>query len=173
MTRKLIRLCILITLLLSLSSCRSDFPSINETTQAPATDEETPAFDTEAQTTGEELTEESSESTATQSVPNENLFGKYIYEKDGCGGSFTIDIKSDGTFFYYEGGLSSHVGVGEWTLAGDVICIDDSSVYHEHKHYFKIEEDHLAFIEEESNNFIYVKVKDGERFFKRSEEQTN
>ena len=43
----------------------------------------------------------------------------------------------------------------------------------DHIHYFKISENQLTFVAEGSNNFIYVKVSDGERFIKQTDEQTN
>lgn len=42
-----------------------------------------------------------------------NVAGKvYTYEKDGMGGDFSIYIYEDGTFTYYEGMLSSYIGIG-------------------------------------------------------------
>lgn len=55
-----------------------------------------------------------------------DIAGKiYRYEKDGVGGSFTIRLEEDGTFTYYEGSLSSYIGVGTWTLEGNTLCITD------------------------------------------------
>ena len=41
----------------------------------------------------------------------------YIYEKDGFGSGFTLRIIPDGTFNYYEGALSSYIGMGEWSYS--------------------------------------------------------
>lgn len=67
----------------------------------------------------------------------------YLYEKEGFGGDFIIQMKGDGTFSYYEGELSSYIGTGEWKLDGNT----------------------LIFQSEGSDNFIYIKVSEGERFF--------
>ena len=133
---------------------------------------ETPATEAEA-TTAETTVTESAIQTEEQTLADAGLFGTYIYEGKGAGGDFRITINSDGTFFYYEGGLSSHIGIGDWTIDGDMLCIDDSSAYRDHIHYFKISENQLTFVAEGSNNFIYVKVSDGERFIKQIDEQTN
>ena len=47
----------------------------------------------------------------------------YTYEKDGCGSNFTITVKADGTFNYYEGSLSSHIGRGEWLYSDGILTL--------------------------------------------------
>ena len=48
----------------------------------------------------------------SKTITAEDLAGKtYEYEKEGFGGNFTIQLKEDGTFTYYEGGLSSYIGI--------------------------------------------------------------
>ena len=55
-----------------------------------------------------------------QGFTPEDVAGKaYPYEKEGCGGAFTISLYADGTFQYYEGFLSSYIGFGTWTLDED------------------------------------------------------
>ena len=101
----------------------------------------------------------------------------YTYEKEGCGGSFTIDLFADGTFQYYEGMLSSYIGMGTWTLdENNVLCLKDQEMYrfgedfttmepYVRINYFKVEEDRLVWLAENSDNFLYVDVVDGEQFF--------
>ena len=90
----------------------------------------------------------------------------YLYEKDGIGGDFTIQIKSDGTFSYYEGYLSSHIGMGEWKQDGStLILLDNTMEEHPLINYFEIDGNTLIFRAEGSDNFIYIKVSDGEKFF--------
>lgn len=98
--------------------------------------------------------------------------GTYIYEKEGFGGDFYIIISEDGTFTYYVGLLSSYIGVGEWTMDGSVLRLKD----HEYpsmkfENFFTVKEDKLVFIEENSTNFMYLKVADGAVFNKASSEQ--
>ena len=77
--------------------------------------------------------------------------------------TFSITINDDGTYSYYESLLSSYIGSGEWSVTDGVLTLsDDTGV--EIVNYFLIDGDDIVFIEENSTNFIYVKVKDGERF---------
>lgn len=112
-------------------------------------------------------------------IPQDDIVDKvYVYEKDGFGGNFTIEIKSDGTFFYYEGMLSSHRGIGEWTYSDGMLTLfekmyrfNDSYDGMEqviHSYSFLVEKDTLIFMDKGLDNglgnFLYVKVKDGEKF---------
>ena len=107
----------------------------------------------------------------------EDVGGKsYNYEKDGFGGPFTINLFEDGTFQYYEGMLSSYIGMGTWTLEeNNVLCMkdqetvrfsDDSSKVEMYvrTNYFKVEEGCLVWLAENSDNFLYVDVEAGDRF---------
>lgn len=107
----------------------------------------------------------------------EDVAGKtYTYEKDGCGGVFEINLFEDGTFQYYEGMLSSYIGMGTWTLdEHNVLCIKDQEVgrfsddfskieMYVRINYFKVEEDCLVWMSEGSDNFLYVDVEDSDRF---------
>jgi len=98
----------------------------------------------------------------------------YTYEKDGCGSDFTIQIKSDGTFSYYEGALSSHIGMGEWSYSDGILTLfEKTSRFITDKemeevilsYCFLVEKDSLLFVGKDSDNFRYVKVEDGEKFF--------
>lgn len=85
----------------------------------------------------------------------------YIYEKDGFGGNFEIHMNEDGTFSYSEGELSSHWGLGKWSIRNSVITLTENDG---RVNRFDISGDDLVFIEEGSDNFLYVKVKNGEGF---------
>ena len=98
----------------------------------------------------------------------------YVYEKEGCGGDFTIEIKADGTFTYGEGLLSSHIGMGEWSYSEGVLTLKEKTAriidgdkmeYVVATFNFSVEKDTLIFIENGADNFRYVKVKDGDKFF--------
>ena len=175
MTRKLILPIYLTVLLILLTSCFSadhkNSGSITNVSVTALTEPE--SLITDKNIPNETESDKSETQTETTPLADESLFGTYIYEGDGIGGDFCIKIYPDGTFYYYEGFASSHIGMGNWKIDGDIICIDDSNEYSEHKHYFKISENQLTFIEKVSNNFIYVKLKDGARFIKQTEEQTN
>lgn len=98
---------------------------------------------------------------------NSGLSGRtYIYEKEGFGGGdFAITINEDGTFNYYEGMFSSYIGTGEWTIEDGLVTLSDED-YMDFglENYFRFDGTDLIFLEENSTNFSYVEVADGERF---------
>ena len=68
--------------------------------------------------------------------------------------------KEDGTFTYYEGGLSSYIGTGDWSLEGETLTLQERT-----RHFtFQVEEDNLVFQKEDSGEFSYLTVEDGEKF---------
>ena len=90
---------------------------------------------------------------------------RYVRDKGGFYDEFAIRLHKDGTFSYYEGGLSSFIGMGTWTQEGDVIRLaDERNEAHLMYHYFTLEEDALIFQAGESDRFLYVDVADGDRF---------
>ena len=97
------------------------------------------------------------------------VIGKtFVYENEGFYGDFTISIKDDGTFTYYEGMASSYIGTGEWmieqdtiTLTNEVPTINGTGTY---TNIFEIKKGKLIWRTEGSDNFTHVKVKDGESF---------
>lgn len=98
----------------------------------------------------------------------------YTYEKDGCGSNFTITVKADGTFNYYEGSLSSHIGRGEWSYSDGILTLFEKTsrfiTANEMEevmlsYNFSVEKDTLIFVDKGSDNFRYVKIKDGEKFW--------
>lgn len=98
--------------------------------------------------------------------------GIYRYEGDGFGGDFTITLRADGSFSYYEGYLSSYIGAGPWSVSGDILTLeDDSGAAIVNR--FRMEEDHLIFKAKDSTNFIYVKVADGAVFSRTNDNAGN
>ena len=96
-----------------------------------------------------------------------NIAGKaYTYTVEPESGidldRFTIRLNTDGTFTYYETMFSSYLGIGKWSVEGDVLTLKDD--YYFLKNSFKIDDGDLVFIENGSTNFIHVKVSDGEHF---------
>ena len=86
----------------------------------------------------------------------------YVYEKEGVGSDFTITFNADGTYGYYEGVLSSYKGAGTWKVTDDVIIMTEG--VSKKVNYLKIQGSDLVYIEKDSDNFYYIKVKDGEKF---------
>lgn len=86
----------------------------------------------------------------------------FVYEKEGCGGEFYIYLWENGNFQYYAGMLSSYIGMGKWTLEGDILTLTDNGCKFMNR--FRVEDGGLTYLEEGSTNFMYVKVADGDRF---------
>ncbi len=100
-----------------------------------------------------------------------NIIGEnLVYEKDGFPDEFGLRIDSDGTFSYYEGLFSSYVGYGIWELNGDTLTlretVDSSNPTSEVKRVnrFNVSDNKLIFLADGSDNFMYIKVSDGECF---------
>ena len=93
------------------------------------------------------------------------LAGTYKDQSEGFGGDFTIQLNADGTYTFYEGMLSSYIGGGNWSRDGGLLFLDETNGFEIHN-IFMLEADALIFVEANSDNFIYVKVLDGERFTK-------
>lgn len=89
------------------------------------------------------------------------LAGKsYVYEKDGFGGPLTISLEEDGSFTYYEGSLSSYIGMGAWTVERDTLTLQEK----DRRFTFRVDGEELIFRRDESGNFLYIDVLDGEKF---------
>ena len=95
----------------------------------------------------------------------------YVYEKEGFGGPFTIELYPDGTFQYYEGYLSSYIGFGTWEMDGNLLTLrehDYGLVNH-----FTITPEGLVFQAEGSDNFFYKEVAEGDRFLEAASEEAS
>lgn len=99
----------------------------------------------------------------------EFVCGTYAYEYNEESGfvlaDFKVTFREDGTYEYYEGPLSSYIGIGTYsiengilTMKGDVVAGDYSI------HRFRVKGKRIYFMEKESDNFTYIKVKDGQSF---------
>ena len=93
----------------------------------------------------------------------------YTYTGESAYGTendpFTIRLDTNGRFAYHETVYSSYLGIGTWSVDGNVLTLTDDDKRPEPvKNSFRIEGDDLIFIETGSTNFLYVKVEDGERF---------
>ena len=100
---------------------------------------------------------------------SEYVIGKsFVYEKEGFFGDFTISIKDDGTFTYYEGMASSYIGMGEWTIKRNTIILENEvpaiNGSRTKTNIFEIGNGKLIWRAEGSDNFSFVEVEDGESF---------
>ena len=93
--------------------------------------------------------------------PGEMANGRYMVW-------FYIHFYPDGTDMWYETPVSSHIGRGHYYINGDeVIIVDDGSGEGQENcriHKFKLDGDRLAYVEKGSDNFDWIKLKDGEEF---------
>ena len=61
--------------------------------------------------------------------------------------------------------LSSYIALGSWKQDGDIITLtDDGHGGYGLVNHFKFDSETLTFVEKGSDNFVYLKVKDGEKF---------
>lgn len=90
----------------------------------------------------------------------------YVYENNGFGGNFELTLNRDGSFSYYEGLLSSYIGMGSWKWDGNILTLTDNVKDNKvvFVNYFEYNGEDLVFIERGSSNYRFVTVKNGERF---------
>lgn len=120
---------------------------------------------------------ESTDATSLDDIPpmvfresgNDSAGYTYVYEGEGFPDKFAITLFEDGSFSYYEGMLSSYIGFGAWEETDGIVTLTAKSGY-DLVHRFRREENALSFITEDSDNFLYVKVADGEQFLLYTEE---
>ena len=125
----------------------------------------------EVPVTSNDITENPSIEEIPGPVLNEDIYGKYICEKPGFGGIFTVMISDDGTFNYYEGGSSSYIGSGDWELSENRLLLKDTGYGEEWNIFFNVEDGCLVYDKDSSHPFIYVDLIDGARFI--PEERTD
>ena len=96
----------------------------------------------------------------------ENIVDKtYVYEYEGFGGPFNVNIFSDGTFMYYVGMLSSYIGHGNWEYTNGILTLTDGQDQPQFINKFYVKDNCLIYIAEGSTNFMYLKVNDGAKFY--------
>ncbi len=89
----------------------------------------------------------------------------YENEKEDMYGNFTICVEKDGTFCYRESLWASYVAYGEWTYENGILTLSDTTLKDNPQVFrFLVKGDDIAFIEENSDEFMYVKVADGDIF---------
>lgn len=103
----------------------------------------------------------------TDKVPDETVSsGVYVWEKEGFGGDFTITLREDGTYEYYEGFLSSYIGTGTWTVEDGVLAMreDRELCGNDFVFRFTVQDGALVYRADGSDKFLYTDVQDGDRF---------
>ena len=85
----------------------------------------------------------------------------FAYEKEGAGGYCTLSFNENGRFLYSPGKLSSYMDGGDWKIDEDTVSLigmENKTIY------LKITDDTLVYIAEDSDEFPYMDIKDGEKF---------
>ena len=104
-------------------------------------------------------------------LSQEQVAGHYMHkygEWESFGDHFSIDLNADGTYSYYETYISSHIGMGNYSIHGDVITLTDElpgvdgTVTRFYR--FRYVDDKLVFLAEKSGSFTYVDLPDGTVF---------
>ena len=99
----------------------------------------------------------------------EFVCGTYAYEYNEESGfvlaDFKVTFREDGTYEYYEGPLSSYIGIGTYSIENDILTMKgDADAGNNSLHRFRVKGKRIYFMEKESDNFTYIKVKDGQSF---------
>lgn len=99
----------------------------------------------------------------------EFVCGTYTYEyneeSDFVLADFKVTFREDGIYEYYEGPLSSYIGIGTYSIENDILTMKgDADAGNNSLHRFRIKGKRIYFMEKESDNFTYIKVKDGQSF---------
>ncbi len=82
---------------------------------------------------------------------------------------FTITLSESGRFTYYESSLSSHIGMGLFTVEDGVVTLVEkwtppTDGISSRTYRFRFQDDKLIFIAEGSDEFAYIKLGDGAEF---------
>ena len=103
----------------------------------------------------------------TDDALRKTVAGKtFVRENGGFGGDFTITLREDGSYEYYEGFLSSYIGMGTWTIEDGVLILTEQGGY-DFVYRFTVQDGALVYRTAGSSAFIYVKAADGDRFLPR------
>ena len=90
--------------------------------------------------------------------------------KSGFVDCFCITLFDDGRFSYYAGLFSSYIGVGNYTVDGDVFTLVDENIPGTSGPLtgvfkFRHEGYKLIYMKDESDNYMYVNLPDGAEFY--------
>ena len=85
-------------------------------------------------------------------------------------GDFTITIYEDGTFHCYESPISSYFGRGHYSVENGIVTLkEDEDGSSGDVNYYRIEDDGLSFILEDSANYHLITLEDGAVFERTSD----
>lgn len=98
-----------------------------------------------------------------------SIYGTYVRENKNDILPFSITLNEDGTYRYFERGISSHIGMGGYTFKDDIVTLVDGNIPGVNgsltcTYKFRFEDGKLIFLAEESDDFMYIKLPDGAEF---------
>ncbi|MBR2571618.1 MAG: hypothetical protein IKE30_05765 [Clostridia bacterium] len=99
------------------------------------------------------------------------IAGTYRYEGEGFGGDFCITLNADGTCTFYEGPLSSCMGMGTWDTAYGAVYMREDDAGSGRSFMFGVGEDSLIWLAQGSDAFPCVSLPDAARFVRLKEPQ--
>lgn len=105
-----------------------------------------------------------------EDIPKQpDIFGTYVRENEKDPIAFSITLREDGTFQYYEAGISSHIGMGDYTYEDGVVTLMDAQIPGVYgsltrKYKFLYENGKIVFLAQASDRFMYVTLPDGAEF---------
>ena len=98
-----------------------------------------------------------------------SIYGTYVRENENDILPFSITLNEDGTYRYFERGISSHIGMGGYTFKNNIVTLVDGNIPGVNgsltcTYKFRFEDGKLIFLAEESDDFMYIKLPDGAEF---------
>ena len=106
------------------------------------------------------LTNPEEESNVPVSDPA-NIYGTYARGNESDPIPFTVTLWEDGVFQYYEAGISSHIGLGNYTFENGIVTLVDEAIPGvdgslTRKYKFLYQDGNLVFLARESDKFTYI-----------------
>lgn len=104
-----------------------------------------------------------------------SIYGTYVRENKNDILPFSITLNEDGSYQYFECGISSHIGMGGYTFKDDTVTLVDGNIPGVNgsltcTYKFRFENGKLVFLAEESDDFMYIKLPDGAEFTRVEQE---
>lgn len=104
-----------------------------------------------------------------------SIYGTYVRENKNDILPFSITLNEDGSYQYFECGISSHIGMGGYTFKDDTVTLVDGNIPGVNgsltrTYKFRFENGKLVFLAEESDDFMYIKLPDGAEFTRMEQE---
>ncbi len=98
-----------------------------------------------------------------------------VFSQEDSNGIWGLSVifHEDGSCNYYEGGASSYIPSATWSQEGDIITITETSEPRVGRvNRFRLEGGALCYIDGESDNFMYLKLEEGQRLILNAENPT-